>query len=280
MGEIIPLLLLSILVTALAWRGGFFSCKEHEEPPPIRLRSVLLAFLLYFSTVLLILPVIYLLSLRLLTGSWPNIAHLTASLSPSLITRLEILSFLVIFALFLLYLRALGKGFAQKHFFPKKNWMHQIGLGILGLLISYPVVMFVNKVAEKLMTTFWQESTVQQVAVEQLKAARETPFLFALLSLLIITAVPFVEELLFRGFLQGYLRRFLSAPFSIGLTSLIFSLFHFAAKQGASNFALLLSLFTLSCYLGFLYERERHLGAPIGMHAAFNAVTIISLLTQ
>jgi membrane protease YdiL (CAAX protease family) len=108
----------------------------------------------------------------------------------------------------------------------------------------------------------------------------EFPWLFWSSVILIVTLVPFLEEVLFRGFLQTWLRRVVGVSGAIWLTALTFALFHFSTSQGADNVELISSLFVLGCFLSFLRERQRSLWAPIGLHAAFNAISILMIYTS
>ena len=62
------------------------------------------------------------------------------------------------------------------------------------------------------------------------------------------------------------------------IASLIFAAFHFSTSQGLNNIELLVSLFVLSCFLGFLYERQESLLASMALHATFNAISILAIL--
>ena len=118
----------------------------------------------------------------------------------------------------------------------------------------------------------------EQIAVKYLRTVAQFPLLFTVASLLIVFIVPIAEELLFRGFLQTWLKQKVGWGKAILITSIIFSLFHFSTQQGAHNLSLLSSLFILSCFLGFLYERQQSLFASIALHMVFNGVSILLLL--
>ncbi len=64
----------------------------------------------------------------------------------------------------------------------------------------------------------------------------------------------------------------------ISLSSMVFAFCHFALSQQIENIEILVSIFVLSLFLGYLYEREGNLWAPIGLHAMFNAVTFAVIL--
>jgi membrane protease YdiL (CAAX protease family) len=115
------------------------------------------------------------------------------------------------------------------------------------------------------------------VAVKHLKDVMVFPSLFWSSVILIISVVPILEEVLFRGFLHEWLVRLFGVKAAILLTASTFALFHFSTSQGADNVELIISLFVLGCFLSFLKERQRSLWAPIGLHSVFNAVSVLMI---
>jgi uncharacterized protein len=154
-----------------------------------------------------------------------------------------------------------------------------IRLAIISWLIALPTVMFTGNLTELLLKFFVKNpSTPDQVAIEYVKLAARNPlhFVIALISILIFA--PLIEEFLFRGLLQNYLRKYLGVTKAILLTSALFALFHFASSQGLSNVIIILSLFILALFLGFIYEKQKSLLSPIVLHALFNATNTFNLL--
>jgi membrane protease YdiL (CAAX protease family) len=146
---------------------------------------------------------------------------------------------------------------------------------------SYPFMIAVGQFVAALVAIKFPEVQIDQVVVKHLKNIALYPGLFWSMVATIVVIVPIIEEFMFRGLLQNWLVNKLGRLKGIGLTSLIFSLFHFSSAQGVSNFELIASLFVLSCFLGFIYERQRSLWAPIGLHATFNMISIgLIFLTQ
>ncbi len=95
-----------------------------------------------------------------------------------------------------------------------------------------------------------------------------------LLFLSLILWQPIIEELGFRGILQGILLekaayRFLIGPVTIanGLTSLAFSIAHLPTHP----FLWVAGIFLVSLILGYVRERTGSLCPAIGLHAYFNA---------
>ena len=121
---------------------------------------------------------------------------------------------------------------------------------------------------------------IDQVAVKNLKSILSYPLLLTSTIGVIVIMVPLAEEMLFRGFFQNWIIQRIGRFKGILVTSLLFAGFHFSISQGWANVELLLSLFVLSCYLGFIYERQRSLWAAAGLHMAFNAFSVGIILLQ
>lgn len=158
------------------------------------------------------------------------------------------------------------KGFKEK--------IQDFFIACISWIVSYPLVVAVGQIIAIFLMFVYKNVEPEQVAVNQIKMAATSNLLLTTLIICVIFLVPIVEELLFRGFLQNWLKGFMKTKYAVLLTSLIFALFHFAPAQGMGNIELILSLFVLSCFLGFIYERQKSLWAPISLHAIFNAISI------
>ena len=145
-------------------------------------------------------------------------------------------------------------------------------------ILAFPLVLSLSQILEEVVRkVFNQVQLPDQMAVRFLKAAFEQPasFFFAVVSIIILA--PLVEESLFRGFLQTFIRRHLGPKYAIIVTSACFALFHYSAGQGYGNISIILSLFTFALFLGFLYEKQGSLLAPMFLHSAFNSISVINL---
>ncbi|WP_348607422.1 CPBP family intramembrane glutamic endopeptidase [Halobaculum rarum] len=82
------------------------------------------------------------------------------------------------------------------------------------------------------------------------------------------------EELLFRGVVQGELRRALGPAGAVAGASLLFGLLHYVAGTGtpAEKLVYVAVAATLGIGLGALYEYTDTLVVPILVHGAYNAV--------
>jgi membrane protease YdiL (CAAX protease family) len=100
--------------------------------------------------------------------------------------------------------------------------------------------------------------------------------LMAFVSLVILP--PIVEEVVFRGFLYGGLRRKLRMWGAILVTSLMFAAPHLlASEDGGLLWVAAVDTFVLSVVLCYLREKTGNLWASIGVHAIKNGLAFIYL---
>jgi membrane protease YdiL (CAAX protease family) len=90
------------------------------------------------------------------------------------------------------------------------------------------------------------------------------------LAVLIVVGTPIVEELFFRGVLQGALLQRMRPAAAIAASSLAFGLAHQQVLQ-------LPGLVAFGGVLGYLAWRTQRLGPSIVTHAAFNLATVLVL---
>jgi membrane protease YdiL (CAAX protease family) len=91
-----------------------------------------------------------------------------------------------------------------------------------------------------------------------------------------------VEEALFRGVVQGGVRRAFGAVPSILFASLAFGLVHFPSVSGSAGerWAYVAVVVVLGAVLGVLYERTGNVVVPGLAHGVYNAVIYVVLLAQ
>jgi len=145
-------------------------------------------------------------------------------------------------------------------------------------VISFPLVIFVNQLFDWIVSNVLNVPQVpEQLAVYFLKMTFGHPLYFFLATLTIVVFAPLIEELLFRGFLQSFIRKQLGSKQAIFITSILFSFFHYSPEQGLANLTIIASLFTLSLFIGFSYEKTKSLATPIIFHSLFNTVNVCNL---
>jgi membrane protease YdiL (CAAX protease family) len=189
---------------------------------------------------------------------------------------------LLILALLGFYLRflpsALRFGILRRPNGQDRSWSDDVWAAFTAWIMAFPLVLFLSQSLELIITKLFQVSTLpDQLAVQFLKSTFANPLYFILAVFAIILFAPLIEETLFRGFLQSFIRQHLGSKQAIFITSACFSLFHYASGQGLGNISIIFSLFILSLFLGFLYEKRGSLLAPVTLHASFNAISVINL---
>jgi len=160
----------------------------------------------------------------------------------------------------------------------KRSYAKDFQMSLIAWLITFPIVLFINQLLELfLYRIIGIEEIPDQLAVRFVKMTAQYPSYFFLALISVVIMAPIIEEFLFRGLLQTYIRSRLGAKQAILITSICFSFFHFSFEQGLGNLPIVGSLFPLALFLGFLYERQHSLFASIGLHSLFNLFSIINL---
>lgn len=111
-----------------------------------------------------------------------------------------------------------------------------------------------------------------QEPVRMLREAESSVHLFFSI-LMACVAAPFAEEFLFRGYIYGALRQFTHPVFAAIAVGALFAVAH-------NNLPALLPLWVFSLLLTMAYEWTRCLWVAVGMHACFNAISIVMMLSS
>lgn len=268
--------MLAAIVLWIAWRRRFFIKPSQELfSTPLTLFHVLAVFAIYFGAAAFLLP--SLLALLRKIFSWANTSDGTLLFSVFLHLTISSLTAGLLF----LFWKSLPAQIAAPIWKSKtKNtpYSQDLAIGALAWAISFPLLLFTSQLLDLLTySLFHVKEFPDQTAVHFLKMAmgRPFPFLFSVISIVVLA--PFIEELMFRGFLQTYIRKFFRPPAAIALSSFCFACFHFSFEQGLANIPIIGSLFFLALFLGYVYERQSSLLASISLHAIFNALSVLNL---
>lgn len=263
--------LLSALVLFVGWRKGFFVFVHSSWAVPVRFLHVVAVFAIYFLTTFASSAVFLSLSKKqiLVTdaiglSTWFNF-----------ITSVLIASGL---AIFLLANKKIRQGIWRRASEPSRGMSDDIWFALFAWSIAFPLVLFFSQALELLIYSIFNiKSLPDQVAVKFLKMTFENPVYLLLSVTSIVVLAPIVEETLFRGFLQTFIRQHLGSRQAVLITSALFSFFHYSSEQGLGNIPIIGSLFILALFLGYLYERQGSLIAPMALHASFNAISVMNI---
>jgi membrane protease YdiL (CAAX protease family) len=164
--------------------------------------------------------------------------------------------------------RSVSDLFGLRRLHPTRVIVLSIIGGVFSLLLcGWIVGDFANRYLESL----FGELDLQE-PVKMLRES-ESPAHLLLAVLMACIAAPFVEELLFRGYMYHTLRELTHPVFSAVIIAALFAVVH-------GNLPALLPLWVFSLLLTIAYEATRCLWVPIGMHAFFNAANIVLMLTD
>lgn len=275
------LMIVSFSAILIAWWCGFFRTTPTSKPSDkyqVHLVEVLTVFALFIVSSLVILPLLTVIVLFFFYGTVDINFQYSPLLQGSFNLSSIFVSAIVVIGYSYYLMKQKQRTVWGEHASEKKA--RNFALGALTWFIGFPLANIAGQLMAIILLLVYPKANLQtdQSAVAYLKMTTAFPLLLTLTMISLIFIVPIVEELLFRGFLQAWLRNRLKRWQAIAITSLVFAGFHFATSQGWANVELLPALFVLSCFLGFLYERQQSLWASIGLHATFNAVSIALIL--
>ena len=268
--------LLSCFTLFLGWRRGLFSIgRKSEWISPIYFGFVVFVFGIYFGVGNGITPFINEVLKRQFFSS-PSPPSLL-----QLASWLNFINFGLIFLGILLFFFLLPKTLRTSIWKDpqiKHSYLYDITLSLFAWAISFPLVILVNQLCDfALVRLLSVDSLPEQLAVHFLKMTFGHPLSIFLTIFTITIFAPLVEETLFRGFLQSFIRKHLGSKQAIFITSILFAFFHYSPEQKLANFTIIASLFVFSLFLGLVYEKRRSLFASMFLHAVFNTVNVLNL---
>ncbi len=138
--------------------------------------------------------------------------------------------------------------------------------GLLWLLITYPLIIVTQEVVQ----LFSDSRDDSQLIVRYFLEHPDKSHRLAIAFMVVIVA-PLAEEIIFRGYFYGVIRRFGGRIPALLISSLLFAAIH-------AHLPSIPGLFILAITLCLLYERTGSLWASMTLHASFNASTIAALL--
>jgi membrane protease YdiL (CAAX protease family) len=143
-------------------------------------------------------------------------------------------------------------------------------LGHVGLIVAGVVALLVLQVAIARLLTVGGVDVAQNQVVA---TGQQNPRYFLYMIPVAILLVGPFEELVFRGGVQGILRRTWGPGVAIVVASVLFGLVHWIALVGAGGARVpyVTVAATLGLVLGYLYERSRNLLVPAVVHGCYNA---------
>ena len=143
--------------------------------------------------------------------------------------------------------------------------LRDLGMVAVGFGAIFGVLQMISRVLARFGLESAQNSIVD--------IAGQNPTIFLLLIPLSFILIGPGEELLYRGLIQGILRKSFSPVRAIILASLLFAAIHIFSLQGQlqGKLVYLGVVFALALVLGSLYEYTENLAVPALVHGAYNA---------
>lgn len=270
----------ALILSLFAWKMGYYSYPDtfFQGPPFVHLRDVVFIFALFLVIELILVPSLAWIIFSIKAG---HLIKNPAAVKIDLITQgwLNLMAITSSFIGLMIYLFSLPAskrmlilwGGAKASF---ARALKDFGIGALTWFLSYPLVIIASQLIGIVSFFIGPPTQIDQVAVKHLKMTMGTPLLFFCTAAIIVGVVPVTEEILFRGFLQRWLVKNIGRRWGILFSAALFACFHFSPSQQGENVELMISLFILACFLGFLYERQGSLWGPVGLHVAFNAISV------
>lgn len=268
---------LALLAIAIAWRTGFFHLDhpyELQRSRP-RLSQLIGAFFVYLGIQVILLPSLAI-AWIVATDGEASIEDTFAK--PVVEGWINFTGVAIALPLLVGYSMLTRASIWEKRDLTTWQRLRDVSLGVVTWFIAFPIVTLAAETMHDFSRMMIEAPPLDQVAVRHLKSTYGDYLLTGASAIAIVAFVPVIEELLFRGFVQSYLRQSHSAYVSILVTAALFTLVHFSPSQGVANAELLTGLFFLSLFLGFLYERQGSLWACIGLHCIFNAISVTMIL--
>ncbi len=149
-----------------------------------------------------------------------------------------------------------------------KNSRYLIVIAPIGVILAF-LTYFALQIGgyfEFLEQTFGKELKEQEAVRVYKESSGAT--IRVLLAVSVCVIAPFIEELVFRGYIYSATKRFSDRLFATLFSSLFFALVHF-------NINAILPLFILAIILVIAYEITGSLWAPISIHALFNISNLV-----
>jgi len=140
-------------------------------------------------------------------------------------------------------------------------------LGIpLGIFCQVVLMNVVNWPLNKWFPDTFNPQRVETRARDMVDAAQGAWFI--VLFVVVVVGAPLVEELVYRGFIQGGLQARLGSTWALLMTAAWFTVVHLEPIEFPG-------LFAFALVLGFCYRRTQRVGLSMVTHLAFNATGLL-----
>lgn len=273
--------LLALLFNWIAYRKNFYQFVQQPKTPiSITTFELITSFAIYLILSLLLAPIFAKFYLKYLNFKDPSVT----SLPIFAISSFQLITMGTIFFGLMLFMDIHNPSSLRRIWKDKlknsKSIFYDFGMGIIGWALSFPLVIVLSQLCDFLIYILVGPQQYEQAAVRFVKTAMQQNGALLMSVVSVVIFAPIIEEFLFRGCLQNYLKLHFGTKAAIQLSALCFALFHLTPSQGIGNFSLAVSLFLLGLFLGFLYEKQNSLFASVGLHMTFNTVSALRIIME
>ncbi len=161
--------------------------------------------------------------------------------------------------------RKLGSGHFWSDYFVRFRPIDALGIP-LGVASQILLVSAVYWPLRKIFPSTFDAADVEERARDLYDRAHGG--WLVVLVLIVVVGAPIVEELVYRGFIQGTLRGTMNEGVALVVTAVWFTLIHLTPVEYPG-------LFVIALVLGFSYHFSRRIGLSIVTHMAFNATGLL-----
>lgn len=146
--------------------------------------------------------------------------------------------------------------------FATRDW-----LGIpLGIFCQVVLMNVVNWPLNKWFPNIFNPQRIETRARDMVDTAHGAWFF--VLVLVVVLGAPLVEELVYRGFIQGGLQSRIGGTWALFITAAWFTVVHLEPVEFPG-------LFAFAIVLGLCYKRTQRIGLSVVTHLAFNAIGLL-----
>jgi len=138
--------------------------------------------------------------------------------------------------------------------------------------VFIPFLQSVNYIWQHLLRQVQGEAYEGSQEVVEQFAQSGTGYMSGLIIVAAVFVAPIAEEMFFRGFLYGFLRKHVRPSIAVVFVGALFGIFHMPL-------AVMLPTGLLGAFFCYLYERTGRLTVPIFLHAIYNFVQIMLIMS-
>ncbi len=153
----------------------------------------------------------------------------------------------------------------------RPDWKRIVIVVVLGMVGIIFLANIAGIIAEPLLKRTFGEKNPQAAVQMMLEAKANNPSLLIGLAFLACIVAPICEEIVFRGYFYGLMKRYSCRYFSAVITGLIFGLVHGSMWS-------LAPLVVIGIILAIVYELSGSLWTPIICHCIFNSMSTIYMI--